>query len=358
MNSVKTFAMTRLRACAARLFAGALALAAAGANAEELAPYRAAAPLEGTIRIWGHGSYGAHTDFVEGLTRAWEDGFKAHHPGIRFENRLHGTASAIGALYTGQGDLALMGREIWPPEITAFEEVRGYAPTGVEVLTGSFDVRNKGYALVVFVHKDNPITQLTLAQLDAAFGVERRRGHAPVQTWGDLGLDGAWAQRPVNLYGLAVARGFADFFEEAVFDGGRLWNPSLREFADDPGSRGGASDGGQKLLDALAADPDGLGYSGLLYHNANVKPIALALDDATPAVLPSRASVADRSYPLTRAITMFLDRAPGQPVEPRVAEFLRYVLSREGQQAVLDHGQGYLPVPAAVAHAQLGRLKD
>lgn len=339
------------------LFAGAMAACAAEPSGS-LEPYVPKERVEGTIRIWGHGSYGAHTDFVEGLARAWEDGFREHHPDVRFENRLYGTASAIGALYTGQGDLALMGREIWSPEVAAFEEVRGYPPTGVEVLTGSFDVRNKGYALVVFVHKSNPLRELSLAQLDATFGVERRRGHAPVRTWGDLGLDGDWAARPVTLYGLAIARGFADFFQEAVFDGGQLWNPEVREFADEPGSRGGATDGGQKLLEALAQDPDGIGYSGLLYHHPDVRPLALSVGDGDRAVMPTRASVADRSYPLARAITVFLDRRPGQPVEPRLGEFLRYILSREGQQAVLDHGAGYLPVPPALAREQLRRLAE
>ncbi len=330
----------------------------ASAEPDDLPAYATGEPLSGPIRIWGHGSYGAHTDFVEGLTRTWEEGFRKHHPGVVFENRLHGTASAIGALYTGQGDLALMGREIWPPEIAAFKEVRGYAPTGVDVLTGSFDVRNKGYALVVFVHKDNPLAQLSLGQLDAIFGVERRRGGMPVKTWGDLGLGSQWKDRPVRRYGLAIARGFADFFEEAVFDGGHLWNPELREFADDPGSKGGASDGGQKLLDALALDRHGIGYSGLLYNHPDVKPLALSVRDGEPAVLPTRDSVAAHRYPLTRVITMFLDRKPGTAAEPRVAEFLRYILSREGQQAVLDHGHGYLPMPVQAAERALRRLDE
>lgn len=333
-------------------------LPAALAAPADLAPYQPSATVTGTIRIWGHGSYGAHTDFVEGLTRAWQDGFKARQPGVSFENRLHGTASAIGALYTGQGDLALMGREIWAPEVTAFNEVRGYAPTGIDVLTGSFDVRNKGYALVVFVHKDNPLAQLSLAQLDAAFGMERRRGHAAVKTWGDLGLRGEWEDKPVNLHGLAIARGFADFFEEKVFDGGHLWKPELHEFADDPGSKGGSTDGGQKLLDALAGDRYGLGYSGLLYGHPDVKAVALSVSDAGPFVAPTRASVENHSYALTRVITMFVDRKPGQPLDPKLAEFLRYILSREGQQAVVDHGHGYLTMPAAAVVDQLKKLQD
>src|SRR5207302_3434352 len=149
--------------------------------------------VSGRLSICGHGALAGRFDFIEALVKEWEKGFNKHHPGVTFENRLHGTASAIGALYTGKGDLALMGREIWPFEITAFKEVKGYAPTGIDVVTGSYKTRNRGYAIVVFVHKDNPIRGLTLRQLDAIYSVDRKRGGAPVRTWGDLGMTGEWA---------------------------------------------------------------------------------------------------------------------------------------------------------------------
>jgi phosphate transport system substrate-binding protein len=334
----------------------ATCLAHAQPSTQGLPEYVPEQTVDGSLRIWGHGSYGAHTDFVEGLTRAWQEGFVRHQPGIRFDNRLHGTASAIGALYTGQGDLAFMGREIWEPEIAAFNEVRGYGPTGVDVLTGSFDVRNKGYAIAVFVHKDNPLDALTLAQLEAVYGVDRLRGHPLVRTWGDLGATGAWRDAPVHPYGLPIARGFADYFQDAVFKGARLWNPALREFADEAGSRGGDRDGGHKMLQAMASDPHAIGYAGMLYRHPDVKAIALAAEPGSVPVPPTLAGVASHAYPLTRLITMFVDRPPGQPLDPKVREFLRYILSREGQQAVLDHGHGYLPVPAAHAQRQRDKL--
>jgi phosphate transport system substrate-binding protein len=320
-------------------------------------PYQPSISVSGAIRIWGHGSYGQATDFVEGLTRAWEEGFRKHHPGIRFENDLRGTASAIGALYTGTGDLALMGREIWDPEVAAFKEVFGYGPTGVDVMTGSFDVRNKGYALVVFTHKDNPVNQLTLAQLDAAYGVARRRGGHPVTTWGDLGATGSWANKPVHLYGLPIARGFAEYFQDTVFLGSALWNPSLHEFADRPGTKGGAGDGGQMMLNAMASDPLALGYAGLVYRHPDVKPVALAREAKGPFVMPTRETVMNKSYPLTRVITVFFKRAPGTPADAKVTEFLRYILSREGQQAVSDHGGGYLPLLAPTVANELKKLE-
>ena len=320
-------------------------------------PYQPRESVTGTLRIWGHGSLGGVTEFVEGLTRAWEEGFAKFHPGIKFENRLHGTASAIGALYTGTGDLALMGREIWPPEIAAFKEVRGYAPTGVDVLTGSVDVRNRGYAIAIFVHKDNPLKGLTLAQLDAVFGVDRKRGGAVVKTWGDLGVGGEWKVKPVSLYGLPIARGFADFFEDRVFLGARKWNPALKEFADLPGSRGGATDGGQLMVNAMAKDRYAIGYAGLVYKHDAVKPVAIAEKTGDDFVVPTRQTVMNHRYPLTRMISMVFDRPPNQPVEPKTREFLRYILSREGQDAVLNEGHGYLPMLAPFAAAELRKLE-
>lgn len=332
--------------------------AAAGSELDLPPPYAAPAQqVSGRIVIWGHGALGGRFDFIEAVVKDWEKGFAKYHPAVKFDNRLTGTASAIGALYTGTGDLALMGREIWPFEIAAFKEVRGYEPTGIDVVTGSFKTRNRGYAIVVFVHKSNPIAGLTMRQLDAIYSVDRKRGGAPVHTWGDLGLSGAWADKPVHPYGFSLSRGFAEYLEEAIFDGGHRWNPELREFADLPGSTGGATDGGQRMLDALAKDQYGVALSGLVYSHPDVKAVAIATEEGRAFVMPSEATVMDHSYPLTRIITMFLDRPPGTPVAPRLKEFIRFILSREGQQAVLRDGGGYLPVLAPVADRELNKLE-
>jgi phosphate transport system substrate-binding protein len=348
-----------MRGSAALLLVLSVACASAAAAARGLdlpPPYHPQRSVSGTIRIWGHGSYDRKRDFIGALVRAWEQGFRRFEPGVRFENHLVGTAAAIGSLYTGRGDLALMGREIWPPEIAAFEEVYGYPPMGIDVVTGSLDVRNRDYALVVFVHRDNPIEGLTLAQLHAIFGVEQGPGALAARTWGDLGLTGAWGNRPIHLYGLPIARGFARFFEQRVFHGERLWRPSLREFPDRKRSSGAVSDGGQRMVDAMAKDPDSIGYAGLLYRDPRVRPVALAARAGEPYIEPTRATVMDHSYPLTRLIAIYLNRAPGKPVDPKLAEFLRYVLSRQGQQAVSTQGRGYLPMLAPSAARQLKKL--
>jgi phosphate transport system substrate-binding protein len=340
------------------LWAAQAALATDPAAVNLPPPYQPPAqPVAGRISIWGHGALAGRFDFIETLVKQWEEGFHQYHPGVVFENRLHGTAAAIGALYTGQGDLALMGREIWPVEIDAFKEVKGYAPTGLTVVTGSLQTRNRGYAIAVFVHKDNPLAQLSLQQLDAVFGVARKRGGAPVRTWGDLGLGGDWADKAVHPYSFALARGFTDFLEDAVLAGSHRWRADVREFADLPGSLGGATDGGGRLLAALAQDKYGLAFSGLQYANPDVKPIAVAEQPGGPFVVPTEATVMDHSYPLTRIIALYFDKKPGQPLAPHIREFIRYIMSRDAQQAVLRDGGGYLPVLAPQAAQELKHLE-
>ena len=129
------------------------------------------------------------------LVERWQRGFSRYHPEVRFENHLYGAASAMAGLYTGVADLAV-SREIWPVETLAFEQVLGYEPTAIEVATGSFDVPTKSDSLDIFVHRDNPISGLTLAQLGAVFGDRRK--------WGDLGLKGEWADKPVTVYGFKL----------------------------------------------------------------------------------------------------------------------------------------------------------
>lgn len=348
-----------MRGARALILAAGLVLARVpAARALDLPPpYQPQGKVAGSIRIWGHGAYDRKRDFIGALVNAWERGFQRFEPDVRFENHLVGTAAAIGALYTGRGDLALMGREIWPPEIAAFKEVFGYPPTGIDVVTGSLDVRNRDYALVVFVHRGNPIEGLTLAQLRSIFAVPSSPGAHAARTWGNLGLGGSWRDRPIHLYGLPISRGFARFFEQRVFEGDELWRPSLREFADLKGSKGGATDGGQRMLDAMASDPDSIGYAGLLYHNGAVRPVALAARAGVPYIEPTRATVMNHSYPLARKVALFLNRRPGRPVDAALREFLRYVLSRQGQEAVLRYGGGYLPLLAPSAARQLEKLR-
>lgn len=320
--------------------------------------YQPLQTVSGDVSIWGHGSLGGKTEFMESLIAEWDARFRQFHPQVSVQNCMFGTASAIGALYSGQGDLALMGREIWPSEVAAYEEVMGHKPTGISILTGSHAVRNKGYALTVFVHKDNPVERLTLAELDAIFGAEYRRGHNPVTTWGELGAGDAWRSEQVNLYGIDLSRGFARFFEEAVFLDGRIWNPRITEFADLPGSTGGKTDGGHMVLEAIAEDRFGIGYSGMLYSHPGVKPVAVAKNSGNPYVFQNEDTVRDRSYPLTRIITMFLRGRLPCPPSPATTEFMRFVLSADGQSAIETGAPGYLSLTPEIAARELTKLEE
>ena len=300
------------------------------------------------IRIWGHGALGH--DYIESLVVKWEAGFRKTHPEVQFDNELHGTASAIGALYTGTGEIAIMGREIWPVEVEAFSDIHGYPPLGIDIVTGSLDIRNKDFALVVFVNRSNPLAHLSLLQLARLFGAEQK----PPSTWGELGLRGEWATRPIHLYGFEIHRGFGYYLEQRVFNGSSKWNPTLVELGDIKKPDGSLLDAGQRIVDAVGADPDAIGYSSLLYKNTNIRAVPIG-PAGGPFLLATHQTIANHTYALTRSITAYIDRAPGRPADPRVEAFLRYILSPEGQQAVIEDG-GYIALPPALARTQAAKL--
>ncbi len=338
------------RAAAIAMFAACLA----GQDLADLPEYRPEGRVAGVIRLWGHGSP-AH-DFMGKLVGAWEEGFARYQPEVRFDYRMYGTASSIGALYTGAGDLAIRGEEIHPFEAAAFTRVKHYPPFGVEIATGSLDVRNMDFAFVVFVHKDNPLTRLSLEQLDAILGAEHRRGERNIRTWDELGLTGDFAGRPIQVYSWRLDDDFSSFLEEAVLGGSHRWNCGIREFAHVTRADGSIYDSGQQILDALGRDRYGIAISNLRYRTAAVRPLALAARREGPYYEATKANLIERRYPLTRFIPAFVDREPGKPVEAKVKEFLRYILSREGQGDIVRAG-GYLPLSAAAVREQLHKLE-
>jgi len=269
---------------------------------------------------------------------------------------MYGTASAIGALYTGAGNLAILGEEISPEAALAFRRAKGYAPTGIPIATGSLDVNFFDYAHMIFVHRDNPIEKLTLAQLEAIFGTEHKRSPHNIRTWGELGAGGEWANQRIQPYGWKVDEDFALFFRKAVLEGSHRWNPEIKEYVHTTRTGGSQYDHGQQILDALARDPSGIAISNLRYANSQVKPVALARTAGGPYHLATTASLIAQDYPLVRIIPAFVDRAPGRPMEPAVREFLRFILSRDGQQALLQESS-YLPLGQEAIRQSLDRLQ-
>ncbi len=341
-----------------RAFVAMLAMACAAANAQTrdaLPDYVPQQQVAGAIRAWGS------THMAQLLDR-WEEGFRKYQPNVVFVKTLKGTASAQFGLHTNVADIAPSGRELYPYEYYGIFRRSQLYPIEIEVATGSLDVRGKSTALGVFVHRDNPLARLTLAQLDGIFGAERTGGWVKIvwdekaargpdkdiRTWNPLGV-ASLGNKPIHVYGPpGIHPGGVSFFQMRVLGGADTRNEDLLEYEDRAA-----------MLRALAADPLGIAYAPIAYRNEGVKLVALAEKADGPFVAPTRATVADRSYPLARSAYIYVspDTATGDraPMEPKVREFLRYVLSRQGQEDVAREGDP-LPLTPEIAATQRGKL--
>ncbi|MDE2486311.1 MAG: substrate-binding domain-containing protein [Alphaproteobacteria bacterium] len=325
-----------------------LSPAQAEAALAALPPYQPRAPVSGVIRTWGH-------VFVAEVMARWEAGFRRYHPDVRFEDNLVSSAAALGALYSGVADIGFVAREPRPMELAGYRRVEKRAPLGFRVMTGAYLNADKVVALGILVHRDNPLTHITFAQLDAVFGGETRRAHRRIRTWGELGLTGAWANRPIHGYAgtLDAAPGF--IFSQRVMKGSQLWNEDLTLFDDIDAPGKPTLYATSQVAAAVAKDPDGIGISGAGNIGPALKILPVSEGDSGPYVAPSVEAVASGRYPLTRYVQLFVNGRPGAPDNPAAAEFIRYVLSREGQRAVVSEGD-YLPLPPAVAAAERAKL--
>ena len=342
---------------------------ASDSQRSDLPPYKPEQQVAGTIRNFGFG--------LGGVLKLWEEGFQKLQPAIRFDDHLPTSDAAIPALVTGVADLAPDGGEATLTENLSFFEVYGYPVTDITVASGAFDVEGKSNGPVIFVHQDNPITKLTIKQLDGIFGSERsggmrgfkwtpsdgRAAAENVRTWGQLGLTGDWADKPIQTYGHAPS-GTARFFQWKVLQNGDKWNPNFREYVE-TGSKMIADEdrteqrlGLQHMLkNELANNRYGIAWTVMPQAQgvSGIKLVAIAPREGGAYVMPSKESFQDRSYPLVRSIYIFVNRAPGKPLDPKLREFLRYVLSREGQETVARNGS-YLPLTAAVIREQVKKL--
>lgn len=315
-----------------------------------LPPYRPHHQVTGTIRSWGHG-------FLKVMMRDWEQGFQRFQPGVRFQDELVSSAAAIPGLYTRRANLGVLAREIVPMEAAAYRKVTGQKPFAVTVLTGSYGDPDKITALGVFVNKNNPLARLDFRQLDAIFGAQHLRGERyDIRTWGQLGLTGSWKARPIHPYsGPSSDEAPWFYFSQSVMRGSKLWNCDLKQLDQLTLPDGRHIDGYQRAVDAVARDPDGIAITAAGDRNPQAKLLAIALRPAGPYVQPTLANVADRSYPLSRAVKFYINDGPRIAPDPAVIEFLRYILSRDGQEQVLREG-AFLPLTPSIAAAQLRKL--
>lgn len=328
--------------------------------ADELPDYRPQVHVTGVLRSCGNPQMAA-------LLQRWQTGFKRVQPDVQFADDLKSSASGMYGLDMRTADFSLMGRAIFPYERYGVYERSWVYPAAIEVATGNADALHKSPAYAIFVHKDNPLARLTVRELDGIFGAERGGGwnaltwdasvaRTPkddLRTWGQLGLKGEWAAKPIHPYGQAgLGAGAITYFQSRVFGGGETWNEGLREYADR-----------KQMLADVSRDPLGIAYAPIAYATADVKALPLAETAAGPFIPLTRASAADRSYPLHRPVYLYytMDNRNTELTptlgDPRVKEFLRYILSRQGQQDVAAEGS-YLPLPAAALREQLKKLES
>jgi phosphate transport system substrate-binding protein len=288
-------------------------------------PYYAkiAGEVSGTIKSVG-------SDTMNNLMDLWAEGFKKMYPNIQVEIEGKGSTTAPPALIAGTANFGPMSREMKKQEIDAFESKFGYKPTG---LPSAVDV------LAVYVHKDNPLAGLSLAQVDAIFSKTRKAGHPKdITTWGELGLTGEWAEKPISLYGRNSASGTYGFFKEHVLKNGD-YKESVKE---QPGS--------SAVVQGVASDKFAMGYSGIGYKTSDVRAIPLA--SSGNKFIPADADHAyNGTYPLSRFLFIYVNYKPGSELDPLRREFLRYVMSYEGQSNVID--DGFLPLPFKVTQKSL-----
>ena len=329
----------------------------------DLPHYKPEARVSATVRIFGSD--------LGGMVKAWEAGFRRFQPEARFEDQFPSSDGAEGGLISGVADIGSSGREPVLTEFLSFQETFKYDLQTVTVATGAYDIKGRTWAVVILVHKDNPLTKLTMKQLDGIFGAERTGGYdgykwslAPargpkdnIRTWGQLGLTGEWSDKPIHTYGYANT-GMANYFQLTVFRGGEKWNPNYREYVESETKMVTDERGSSyHMLDELTKDKYGIAWSGVPHARLfpQLKTLSLASEEGRPYVEPRRDTVQNRTYPLTRSIFMYIKHAPGQAVEPKVREFLRYILSVEGQEEVVRLNT-YLPLTAAAVREQLTKI--
>jgi phosphate transport system substrate-binding protein len=288
-------------------------------------------------------------DVMDEITLGWAKLFREAYPRLSVTMEARASGSGAPGLIEGRADAAPVGREMLPAEEKAFVDKFGYKPLAIRVATGSVGSLGKTAASVILVDKDNPIKGLTLDQLDAIYSTTRNRGHADISKWGDLGLTGDWASRPIHLYGLKSPNGIEWFFKLNVMEGGD-YKDNI-EFVKGKGFTHAFTVAAEDMKE----HPGGLTYAMLANVTPNVKVVPLAEKAGQPFVMPNVQSVYTHQYPLSRYVYIFVNKKPGQPLEPKTKEFLKLVLSRQGQDVVAKEGV-YIPLTPEVAREELAKL--
>jgi len=275
------------------------------------------------------------SDTLANLMTLWAEEFKRVYPNVNVQIQAAGSSTAPPALTEGTSNLGPMSRLMKDNEVQAFEQRHGYKPTPIAVAID---------ALAIFVHKDNPIEGLTLQQADAIFSSTRTcGGSADIVNWGQLGLPGNWATRGIQLYGRNSVSGTYGYFKQHALCKGDYKNTVNEQ----PGSA--------SVVQSVSASLNGIGYSGIGYTTSSVRAVPLTSEPGKPFVEATPENAINGSYPLARFLYVYVNKRPGEDLDPITREFIKMVLSRPGQRVVVK--DGYIPLPAAVAARERAKIE-
>lgn len=292
----------------------------------KVASYKKTSGVTGNLNSIG-------SDTLNNVMALWAEGFKGDYPNVNIQVEGKGSATAPPALIEGTAQLGPMSREMKGDEADRFEKKYGYKPTEVRVAIDS---------LAVFVHKDNPLKGVTLQQVDSVFSSTYKAGGKDIAKWADLGLTGPWAAKPISLYGRNSASGTYGFFKEHALQKGDF-KPTVKE---QPGS--------SSVVQGIGSDLAGIGYSGIGYKTSEVRALPLAAKEGGKFIEPSYENCLSGDYPMARFLYVYVNKKPGQPLDKLTGEFLKFVLSKEGQQVVVK--DGYFPIPKEIVEEELKKL--
>jgi phosphate transport system substrate-binding protein len=332
----------------------------------DLPHYQPKRQLTGKLRIWGN-------NYIKDgyLGEYWKEAFKKYQPGIEIEYNLPTTGIGIPSLSAKASDLA-MSRKAILMDLLTFEQVYHHPITEIAAVTGSYDVYGWMPAFIIVVNKDNPLDRISVKQLDGVFGGQRQGGYVGsvwrtdypcrrgaeenIRTWGQLGLTGEWADKPIHPGGQTLRGNNTTQLSDKILCGSDQWNEEYRTFANYIDPNGKIVPWSIQARDALEKDKYGIFYVSPMSMSPNLKELAIQGTEGGPYVKRTLETIHDHSYPLYNEYYFYFNREPGKPVDPKVDEFMHFILSQEGQQEVQREGR-YMPLTAEVVREQLKKLE-
>ena len=294
----------------------------------KLPDYKKASGVSGNLSSVG-------SDTLANLMTLWTEQFSKSYPNVNIQVQAAGSSTAPPALTEGTSNLGPMSRKMKDKEKQSFEKKFGYKPTAIPVAID---------ALAVYVHKDNPLKGLSIPQVDAIFSANRKCGHkSNISTWGDAGMKGSWKKRSIQLYGRNSVSGTYGYFKKKGLCKGD-YKSSVNE---QPGSA--------SVVQSISSSINGIGYSGIGYKTSGVRAVPLTKKPGKPFIAATADNAANKTYPLSRYLYVYVNKAPNKPLAPLEREFIKLILSKQGQQVVIK--DGYVPLSSKFAKKQLAKIK-